>query len=572
MAGILGGQLIHPLACKVANPDLSTDINTLVEGAYPYGIHVVKNLKVANANFQTRIATPNNQGILGYKVVNFFDDYYNRIHVSPNPLKLGTIGAFIRQPLFAWNAFTKSTKVLTSINITGDPTITIDGATAYTFKPNEEVTYYVGASPKGPPEVLGLIAFNFVSNSPLPVTVTGNRATIIEMIPETPITETWEWLTSIMVAVDGTEQRVCLRNKPRKGLDLEYVGLGANEVREQHKFLLNAKGRVLLPYMQWATITTASALLGASAIYFKTGLCDVRSNDYILLIQRNAPSLLVQVVNVFADYVTILNPLSMDISANSIVVTCFPSLIDNNASLKRNLIDSDARFSLSTSCLDIRQNFVRPGSTASLTTLNGFPILNRRPVGMKDQDFSIDTGQEIIDNKTGNLELFSLWDSIKESVSLKFVVHRTSFSSCGLTGIEEMDYWRLFFDTIKGAFKGFLLPSYRNDLPLASAPVLNADSMVIQGTGYANTYFPVNGYNYLAITSSLGVHYTKVLSASVNLDGDSTITFSPALPTGYEDVEYVSFLRQCRLANDKVTLEHDSLDTTFNLKVRTVKQ
>lgn len=570
MAGILGYTLPSNLS-KTTNANLSAELDNLEEGAYDYVITVEPNLQTSKFNF-VRIATSNNQGKLGGQLNSFFADFYNRIHVTPTRLELGTIAISQSKSIKVWNAFTNFSPVLNTAVITGADGITIEGTIPFTFNPLQEVDYSILVNSRGAPSIEGILTFDFSAFDPLPILITGTRAIVFQTLPEVPITEKWEWLTNIFTSVDGTEQRVCLRNAPRRSSDLSYKGLSIDEVRLQHRTLLQAGGKLFIPYMQWATQTTQPSAIGTDLLYFKTGYCDLRVDDYALILDKGN-SVLVQILAITATYAQVKSLFDVTINQNAIVIPCFSSVIDNNQALKRNLIDTNADMTLSTDCLDIRTQFTRPGSLATLTTVEGLAVLTRRPTPNGGQTFTYDTGQERIDNKTGNIDAFSLWSSTKEVVSLEFLVHRYVSTACNLGSIEEMDYWRLFFDTVKGSFKSFLLPSFRSDQDLAEVVPQGADSLVMEGDSYAEAFFKSAGYNYIALTSSLGVHYARVVSAAKNGDGNSTITFTPPLPNvaGWEVITMISYLRRVRMASDSVKLEHTGLDTVFEFNVRTTE-
>ena len=163
---------------------------------------------------------------MGTEQANFFRDFYFRIHVQPLRLDLQTVASPQTREVNVWNAYPYTFAQLNDILVSNPLGIEISGqATPYSMPPLKELTYDITIGTSGPPNINVEIQFDFSNvDNPLPILVTGTRAVKFDIIPETPVTEEWEWLTNNITAVDGTEQRIALRGElPRVTESLKVI-------------------------------------------------------------------------------------------------------------------------------------------------------------------------------------------------------------------------------------------------------------------------------------------------------------------------------------------------------------
>lgn len=576
MAGIIGQTLPSPITGNT-NPNLSTDLDDNTEALFHNDIFdLYFRLPPSNYYSIDRMPGANNWGIIGQRLPSFKNDFYERIHVRPTLMELGTVANTVTRQVSVWNAYTEQDATLGDILIQNGAGIAVDGETPpVTFDPLQEKFWDIRITPNGPPEINASVLFDFTDvTDPLPVVITGNRAVVLPAMPEVPVRESWKWLTDIKIAHDGTEQRIGLRNVPRRTLSTDLVFETEAEAREQYKILLSAVGRLFIPYFQYATTITQDALVGDSVLAFDTSRVDLRADDYVLLMEQNSARL-VQLDTIGSVTATTQAPLSTEVKKGTRVIAIYPSILPNNLTLARPAVNSRATMSLSSSATYPRATHQRPGSTATLNSLAGFPILERRPLANDDIEYEFDTGQEILDAETGLFDVASDWDFTKVQSVFEFKVRRLGIDECsGLTGPQEMDYWRLFTDGMKGSLNNFLLSSFRTDQLIAEVVGLGADSIVLVGSSYTDNFWPAIPYHYISIITEAGVHYAQVTGAGKNVAGNSTISFAPALPSSaaWSNVQYISYLLKQRIVDDTVDLQHYAYDTILSFTARTVKE
>lgn len=574
MAGIVGYELVKINAGNL-NPNLSTDLDQNTEAVFQNDLWDVRFQLSHWKSSPVRMATANNWGVIGSRLGSFKNDYYERVHILPTRIELGTVASTINRQVSVWNAYTEQAVTLNDILISNGAGISIVGEDPpVAFAPLQERFWDIRITPNGPPEINAQILFDFDVTDPLPIVILGNRAVVLPAVPEVPVTEKWKWLTDVQVSVDGTEQRVGILKVPRRSLSTKLVFESEAELREQYKTLLNASGRLFIPYFQYGTTLTADAFAGGATLSFETSYVDLRADDYILAIWGNA-SALIQIASVGSVNVTTKAPLSVDIPKGAKIIAIFASIVPNELTMSRPAVNNYGTMSMSSTATIPRSSHVRPGSAETLDMLDGYVILNRRPMANGDIDYTFDTGQEILDAGTGLFDVTTDWDFTKVDSTFEFNVRRMGRYYCThRNGVQEMDYWRLFTDTMKGSLNNFLLSTYRPDQMPGAVVGLGANSMILAGASYAESFWGKLPYHYIAITTAAGVHFAKVTAATKQLDNNTSITFTPALPSqaDWTDVKYISYLLKQRISDDTVELSHYALDTIFKFNARTVAE
>lgn len=576
MAGIVGYNLPSPITGNT-NPNLSTDLDDNIEIVFTNEIFDVQFHVPPSAYYSIeRMPGANNWGIVGARLPSFKNDYYERVHILPTRIDLGTVANAVTRQVSVWNAYTEQSVTLDQILIQNGAGISVQGDTPPTvFLPLQEKFYDILITPNGPPEIDAEIQFDFSdADDPLPVVITGNRAVVLPAIPELPVKETWKWLTDVQVTYGGIEQRIGLREVPRRSLNTDLVFETEAEVREQYKVLLSALGRLFVPYFQWNATINQDALAGDTVLAFDTSRVDLRADDYVLLIEKNS-SRLVQLETIGSVTATTKAALSSDVKKGTRVVAIYASLLPNNLTLSRPAVNKRATMALSSNAIYPRATHQRPGNTATLNSLDGIYILERRPLVDGEVEYEFDTGQETLDSNTGLFDVETNWDFTKVESAFQFKARRLGVDECsGLTGAQEMDYWRLFTDQMKGSLNNFLLCTFRTDQIPAETVGIGADSMVFVGPSYNDNFWPAVPYHYISIQTDAGVHYAKVTGSGKNGAGNSVISFTPGLPSspGWSNVQYISYLLKQRIVDDVVELEHYTFDTVFNFRARTVKE
>jgi hypothetical protein len=567
MAGIKGSVSQAFFFQTEQSMHLSSDLNERSAYSISPTVADVKQLGISAKLSNFRVAESFRYALSGSAIQSFFDDYYNRIHVNPASIDLQTIVSPQTRQIEVWNAHVDHVSSLVAINLSELEGVEITGPSVpLSMNPLAEMTWDVAVGTSGPPTVDVEIQFDFASViDPFPVIITGNRAVRFDILPEVPVVETWEWFSDLMVAVDGTEQRVAVRGEmPRVKLDLNIKFDNEKSIREFYATLIAAVGRLWVPEFQYATQTTAVSAAGTNAIYFDNTRTDIRDLEYILL-QTPTTALIVQVSALTGSGVTLNGNLQIEVPIGSIVIPGSSSLLEDGPTLDRYSANGAAESKISATLIRQRSTLERQGSSMTLPTYDGFPLLSKRPLADSIVGSSVSTGQQWIDNQTGALDLVSRWDYSRIGGNRSYKVDR-------IFNPADMDFWKAFLSYTRGRVAKFFTPTFRNDLELYETPGSSATSYTIKGNEYVEKLWALPTHKNIEIETASGIHRAKITSVANGVDY-CTINFTPAVPAGvgYTDVKRISFLLPVRLNDDSVEWEHFGLHSTLNLSLRTAE-
>ena len=566
MAGRLG-QVTNDRNYPEINPALSNDNNAFGQRMLDPAPFDSETRKAQGPRNPFRIAPANLWAIPGQQAPNFFDDFYNRIHVLPLKIDLQTIASSQTREVSVWNAYVKNSATLDEISINQPAGIEITGeATPFSMNPLKEIFYNVTVGVSGPPNINVEILFDFSNVAdPLPLVITGTRAVKFDIVPEVPVTETWEWLSDLMVATDGSEQRVALRGEvPRIELSFKAVFDSKEQIRRFYGDFLAAVGRLWLPEYQYTTRTSAKTTAGTNVLYYDNTKTDIRAGEYVL-IQTPSNAALVEVTSLTVSGALLTSNMLFDIPTDSLIMPGSPALIDNQTALARYAVDDVAEVSFNAKLTRQRTVLTRTGSAISLPQFLGVPVVEKRPLADELVKDEVSTGQVSLDNQTGVQDIISRWDYSRIGGPRTFKVNR-------MYAPEEMDYWKTVLAYARGQARKFWMPTYRQDLKVIVTPADAATNYTVEGTQYAEKVYSLPTHRYIEIETSSGTHRTSIIGASVS-GGNSVILFDPAVPTGagWKVINRISYLLPVRINDDKIEWKHYGLESLLNLSIRTAE-
>lgn len=380
--------------------------------------------------------------------------------------------------------------------------------------------------------------------------------------PEVGGRESWTWKTDVIVADDGTEQRIALRDQPRRSFSEKIIYDDIELVNKHVKFMLDRFGQTfVLPLYVYRTKLTQHPMPGDHYVYFDTSRIDLKPGSYLYIFDGDNYQLL-KAGRVYPDRVYVDLPIMTEYDEAVRIMPAAVCIASNNTSFDRSNPDYYGKMDLNAEEVVLSTPFIRDDNTQVLETFTDLPVLNRRAIG-SEFGTAHDTGLERVDFDTGPITLRNSWKHGKNTFARRFIAHRRR--------PEDLDWWKRLADYAKGSQRPFLLPSGREDFETVAPAQPGGTRIVVEGIKYGPTFFGRNAFRRIAISSAAGVHYATVWSAT--RDGDKNILhFDPPYPTGpgWGASQKASFLLQVRIADDKVELEHQHLHSFVSLNLRTV--
>lgn len=389
---------------------------------------------------------------------------------------------------------------------------------------------------------------------------------ILDLEPEVPVSEVWQWLTDLLVSYDGTEQRISLRGgAPRYSMNLKLLTTDIKSLNETWHKLIASRGKLLVPEYQYATATTQLSPGAAARVYYTPSKTDIRLAEKFHILGYGV----VEVLSLQVDGATLTANLTTPIPAGTTIAPIHEMIVSNPPSKKDAFVNYVSDFSISGTFNKRRSTLTRPGVTTTLTLWNARPVLDVRP-SINEVSESVIEDDIIIDNSISAITLINKWDEAKLKSSKSFLVYRNSQEPCETEASRSLDYWREFLQYCRGSAKKFWLPTYRDDLVLINQPADSASSIITEGFSYGQKLFTAKfTYLYLEIATSGGTHRCTI--TGVGSSGSNTeVFFTPALPAGWSDLSRISFLVPARLDGDSVQWEHFPLHSVLNVDFRTI--
>lgn len=382
--------------------------------------------------------------------------------------------------------------------------------------------------------------------------------------PESGVNEVWEWKTDTLVSQDGTEQRIALRDYPRRSFSGEIIFDDEELLNRQVQFMMDRFGDTfVVPLFHYRMRPSVAAAEGDQFVSFDTSKMDISQGDYLYLFSAYTGFQLVTVVNLFADRAEISLPVLKDYGDVLWIMPCAVCIAPNNVNFTRATVDYYGSLEMRATEVRLHKPFIRGGNIQTLEIFDGLPVLNVRPTGTEFET-SHDMGLQVTDYETGVVSLRNPWRAGQNVFQRNFMLHRARKPA-------DFDRWKVFADYCKGSQKPFLMPSFRKDFEIVTPAAPGSDRVVVDGIRYGPTFFKRDGFRRVTIQTRAGLHRAIVWSAA--RDGDTNVLyFQPPLPVGaaWGQDQKVSFLMQVRIADDRISFEHESLHSTVSVNMRTV--
>ena len=340
----------------------------------------------------------NPQTIQYQKSQSYFDDYYNRIYISPSKLDMGNVASEQVSTVNVWNAYL-TPKILQSIDglqeglsVSGQPTAPLS------FTALQERSWNVSILPDGPSTIDANLIWQFGTDQ-AQLKIIGTRIVAFGWLVDwsKPITETLQWLTDILQSQTGYEQRRSLRLSPRIQFDIELLLYDA----ERQFFDLamigwGAKTFALPVWNQQQWLKTTHAVNGM-VVYCDTTHRNFRANRLAILRGQTAfDNETVEIESVLADRLILKRPLQKNWAKG----TCLSPAVTAQLSGQPNLIKRTDRMMRTSISLAVTEAVDHAEQMPSVL-YRGYPILEHVPNEQNDLTHSYERLLSQLDNKTG---------------------------------------------------------------------------------------------------------------------------------------------------------------------------
>lgn len=391
----------------------------------------------------------------------------------------------------------------------------------------------------------------------------------IQMRPDNPVTENWEYLSTEFVSGSGWEQRMSLREHPRYRFSFNCFLGDEHERRSAFYYIMRYyRGDFLFPIYPYSIHLDQAAAQGATRIYFPPVWTDIRAGDDIAFYNEYTDTVTFGKVTTLETDGANVEALSEAMGVHCAVMPAMRFRLPTGAAIRMGPLAGDAQLDLvSVSRRPVR----RPGVANVMTYITDigvtYPLLNQRPLANQNVEEGFEQGLRVIDNNVAPAAIYTEWEFAKSGGTRQFQADRG----------DGLDYWREFAQATQGRRGAFLAPTWRADLFLAANPALGATFLDVTPLDYHEVFRQLT-YRRLWIETENGFIWRRVTSAQILYDGaeESAVRIRLNAPlggsVGDNVIKKISFLNICRLTDDNIRLEHDGMQTQITVAWKTVNE
>lgn len=528
------------------NPLISPDLDGFIgEQWYPYHESIVSDTPIFTLTKHFPVEA-NARGIQCFKIQSYFDDYYNRIHISPSALALGNVASEQVSTVNLWNAYLAPKILLDIENIQEGLALNGQPANPLVFTALQERTWDVSITPDGPSTIDIKLIWQFGTDQAV-LHITGTRIVAFGWLVDwsKPVIETLTWLTDILQSVTGHEQRRSLRLAPRIHYEADLLLYD----KERQFFDLammgwSARTFALPVWSQQQWLKTAHAV-GALTIYCDTTYRNFRANRLAILRGETAfQNETVEIESVLSDRLILKRALQNNWPRG----TCLSPAVTAQLNSYPQLTKRNDRMMRTTVSLDVTEP-VDHGEYIPSIIYRNYPVLAVVPNETDDLTHSHERLLQELDTNTG-LRLRN------DPAKAAFGLYQYAWLTYGR--LEQYQLKGLFY-ALRGSQKAIWVHTFSDDLTLTAIITANSQYMDVAYCGYTRFALGQLGRQDVQINLKNGdVLYRRITAASetdntterLAVDSSFTAQINPF------DVIRISFMSLCRLSNDTLSIEH----------------
>jgi hypothetical protein len=499
----------------------------------------------------------------GWLAPDFADLWYGHFHIIPNRINLGNLTSQQVRPIELFNGHFVPLE-LSAISATDLSGVEFDLNVPETLDPLESVFRNLTVDTVGTPSFDGF--FEITADDAVGtyfLYVTGQRVLVL------PFQHNWNdrvierlaWLNSSSKALDGTDQIVMLRNKPRRILDYQILLASTQTNAARLRALFQAlmfgwQARTfIIPIWTDATRLTAEAAAGQNAITVPTTYFDYDVGSYIMLWKDEENYEVVEIETVSSGGVTVTVDLLRTWSAGrTVVMPARLAYVAQNLTGEKHTVDVD---SLPVSFELLAQHTSANRLVAGTeVTYRGYPVLLTKNNYAALPSFGIESNTLRNDANVGIFNLDRVQPTPNGDYSYSFLFRNHA---------QVANYFK-WLDDRKGRVGVFWYPTWSRDMQVVQDIGAASTSFLINSIGYTSLYY-VNGApaytrRDLMITLKNGTRFFRRITG-VTIDPDTdieTVGISSALGqiVTIDQIDRVCFLIPSALKADAVEIAWES--------------
>ncbi len=483
----------------------------------------------------------------------FSELYYNRIHVVPSKIDVGNLVNRQERQVEVWNAYFVQ-KNLTAILATTLDGTNLVGEEIYTFDALESKFYVLTVTLDGAPSFSGFYTFQFSDAEDPILTIEGKRVIVMPWIHnwDSGITERISYLTDVIEAKSGKEQRIQLRGRARRQYEYNILLRDARE-RIRYRNLMSGWQHRTFAIGIWSDILPLGAdyLIGETIINIDTRFRDYEVGSYCMLWRNSLTYEIIEIEALTASSITLAQPLLNNWLKDAIILPARLAYVGDEIFKTVGITNSIETAPQVWNLLNSEASVNRNSALASPYTYLGYDVF------IETHDYSEDYSAELyrplrpIDFGIGNFQIDSRYAANRERQTMRLVFGSRANISAFMG----------FLEVRKGRKIPVWIPTFSPDMELIENIGDTATSFIITDIGYATFIAEHPTRNHLAFVKHDGTMiFRKIVDSADNGDGTESISIDTALGFNAtpETFRYICFLRFCRMDSDSIEIAWDT--------------
>jgi hypothetical protein len=495
-------------------------------------------------------------------------EFYGHVIVNPRSLDLGLVLSAKLFTIGVWNLTGRYQRML-SWSVLGLDGVTVTNPDGYPvmYGPSTYRAYQVTVGTTGSAQITGSITFNFEGISTGADTIiTGSRLIVFGFQPNwrEPVTESLEWLTDVLTSYNDMEQRLALRQDPRRAMRYLFTFETQNKVNYFEGLMWGWQQRVFVVpvWTDWQFLSAAVGI-GTSVINTSTSFRDFAVNNLVLLWRDYLTWEIVEVLSMTSSQITLKKPTIMAWTTRDRIIPVRLGRLSKNIQISRptsTLAEATLSFAYEVGeAVDANRL-----GTSSWLQFSGLDVITVAPnTAEEDTNAEYDRDFDTVDFSKGS------W-SISDHAGMPVISRPYKWL---LRTRQEIMNFLAFLEVRKGKAIPFWMPTWSKDLEQVQDMGIADTNILIKNIGYTRymnlnpnrstlIFFPTDGSTPIIKT---------ITGCAENGNGTETIGLNSSFGVikKITDFRAISFLTYCRMDQDSFDLNWytDSIaDVSFKVK------
>ena len=499
-------------------------------------------------------------------------DWFETIHIIPHAkIEFGNIITQETENYEIFNAYRDTTVTLSAIVNNISPGITLPNLTPPAAKGplgswldttstgngggtglGTLVQLAVIAEEEGLPKFDGTVVFSFDTADEVALEASGQRLVLIPFEYESPTFETLAFLTDIIEALNGKEQRIALRSNPRQIFEVTYR-LSLNDRQRMQALLMDWMGNSFgFPlWHEQLRLTSAVSAGGTAYTVSTTSEVDLRDGGLALVFTDANTFDVINITALTATTITANDPAVNSYPVGTKIMPLRTATLLRAVSGRRhpnNLEEFVCTFEVTDNSTGALTGSTTPGVWSTYNSRVLFDDCNVVNATMEER---FEQRVHRIDNETGITSQVSTWDRNKRNLQKGYVAHSRA---------EILSFRRLLL-ALEGKVVSFYMPTFISDLTAGDDLASGAATMDVDRIEYSRFVAERNDKAVFRITFTDGTSLVRGILSSADHPSDGTLerlTLDDTWPANrtVAEISRIEFYELVRFDTDNFRLEY----------------